>query len=335
MGNQYIDFKFVKENSDVLTILNALDIEGKQTGDEIRIRCINPNHEDENASCDVNTEKRSFFCHSCKIKGSILDLVALVEDCTLREAAIIASEICGIPLSDRTRKNGNTKRKAGTQDRPKKAASTPTSSPAGSCEADLLFSPFTTKLKLDCEHKFGVDRGLSDKLIAEFEMGFQDRGMFKDRWCIPVHDMKGNQLGYTGRWANKRMPKGTEKWLLPPKFPKKEVLFNAHRLGRHMIERGVILVEGPLDAIRLHSMEYPAASLLGTSISERQLEILSDLDVEFVLVMLDGDAPGRKAVPALLEQLSREFYVRDLKIPDGEDPETLSRDFLRENVWGL
>lgn len=334
MGNPYIDYRFVKENSDVSTILDALGITGKVSGDEIRINCIDPNHNDERASCDVNTKKRTYYCHSCGTTGSILDLVAIKQDLDLRDAAVEVATICQIALSARSKNSSQFKRKA-VRSNGHQTPAPKIEAVAEPAEPDLPFSPFSTKLKLNTEHQFGVDRGLTDKLIAQFEMGFQDRGMFADRWCIPIHDKDGNQLGYTGRWAKKTVPKDIEKWMFPKKFPKQEVLFNAHRVNPYMEDHGVILVEGALDTICLHSQEYPVLGLLGTSISEQQIEILLGLEVEFVLVMLDGDAPGRKAVPALLEQLSREFYVRDLKLPDGEDPETLSRDFLRENVWGL
>lgn len=340
MGNQYIDFNYIKTKADVLVVLNALSIECKnQSGDEIRIHCVQPDHEDKKASCDINTRNKAFYCHSCQAHGSILDLVATHRGCGLREASQEIADICNIPVSSRSHPQAHGKKRDKGEAEQNKCPSSP--SPKSEDNSQQVekaeFKPFTTVLKLDTEHKFGVDRRFASELIDQFGMGFQDRGMFKGRWCIPIHDEHGNQLGYTGRYAKKQIPKDIEKWLLPGNFPKQDVLFNAHRISSFLADYcGVVLVEGPTDVMRLHSLEIPALGLLGTSISDEQIRIMLDeFEIEVVIVMMDGDAPGRKAVPGLLKQLCREFFVRDVKLPDGFDPETIAEDFLREAVWGV
>ena len=335
MGNQYIDFNHVKSNADVRAVLEALDIECiKQSGDELRIHCVQPDHEDNRASCDVNTKNKAFFCHSCKAHGSILDLVAAHQGCDLREASQEVADICNIPVSSRSHPQAHGKKHRAAK--AEKDEPLPSQSPEPEAAEQVLFKPFTTVLKLDTEHKFATDRGFTPEQIEQFGMGYQDRGMLKGRWCVPIHDIKGNQLGYTGRYAKKQIPKDVEKWLLPPAFPKQDVLFNAHRIQPLLNDAGVVLVEGPFDVMRLHALNIPSLGLLGTSISDEQIRIMIDeFDIELVILMMDGDAPGRKAVSGLLERLSRDFFVRDVKLPDGHDPETAAQDFLLEAVWGV
>ena len=69
MGNQYIDFNHVKANTNVEAVLDALGIEcKKRSGDEIRIHCIQPDHEDNRASCDVNIKNKApTLSLTCKI----------------------------------------------------------------------------------------------------------------------------------------------------------------------------------------------------------------------------------------------------------------------------
>ena len=340
MGNQYIDFGFVKANADVETVLHALSIECiKRSGAEIRIHCVDPDHLDERASCDVNVQNKAFFCHSCKAQGSILDLVALVRGCDLREAAVEIADVCGIQTSSSSVANAK-KQRSGQQAKGRfssegqKSPSEAASKNGNRSNETDAYVPFTTILKLDGEHRFGDERGFTPEQIKTYAMGYQDRGMFKGRWCMPIHDHQGNQLGYIGRYVKKTVPKEIEKWLLPPNFPKQDVLFNAHRIEERT--ETIVLVEGPFDVIRLQRLGFPSMALLGTSISERQIDILlDDFDVELIVVMLDGDAPGRKAVPALVQRLAQDFFVRDVKLPDGDDPETVAEDFLLEACWGV
>lgn len=82
-------------------------------------------------------------------------------------------------------------------------------------------------------------------MIATFDMGYQDRGLLKNRWCMPVHDAIGGQLGYIGRHAGRSTPWKEPRWLFPEGFPKSSVLFNLHRvLGADMHEGALIVVEG-------------------------------------------------------------------------------------------
>ena len=51
--------------------------------------------------------------------------------------------------------------------------------------------PLSFALKLDSEHPYGDERGLSPEAIEHFETGFCDRGMMKGRWCFPIHNPDG------------------------------------------------------------------------------------------------------------------------------------------------
>lgn len=59
---QYIDFNYIKANADIEAVLNALDISiVRQSGNELRIHCPNPDHEDNKASCDINNAEYGNF----------------------------------------------------------------------------------------------------------------------------------------------------------------------------------------------------------------------------------------------------------------------------------
>ena len=75
----------------------------------------------------------------------------------------------------------------------------------------------------------------------------------------------------------------------------------------------LFLVEGLVDALRLESLAIPAVAILGSSLSEGQIEVLSRVaqrldrvdQVLVVHVFLDTDDPGRRAAVRLLPNLLR------------------------------
>ena len=47
-------------------------------------------------------------------------------------------------------------------------------------------------------------------------------------------------------------------------------------------------------------------------------------------LMLDGDRPGREATDHLLPRLADRFFVRAVRLPDREKPDTVPEQFLLE-----
>lgn len=116
------------------------------------------------------------------------------------------------------------------------------------------------ELKLDPAHPYLAERRLSPALIREFGLGYCARGVMAGRICIPIHDAVGQRVAYAGRWPGDDVPEDEEHYKLPPKFHKRAVLYNLHRVppGEH-----IILVEGYWSAIRLHALGFPVAALMG------------------------------------------------------------------------
>lgn len=321
----YIDFKHVVTNADVMTVLNKLAevvparLNPRQTnGAEIRFHC--PLHDDQTPSASVNAENRMFRCHACQAEGDILHLVAEALRIDKRAACRRINEWTGCGLS---RTQSNTQR-----GRPPKADD---KRPARKRE----WRPFTKTLDLDADHPWGEH--FTGGECVEFGMGYQAAGFMKERWCVRLHDADGNPLGYTGRWLYQDLPENTPRWLFGPGFPKSEFLFNHHRLERNdegkLLADHLLVVEGPTDAIRLHSLGLPVVALLGTSVSSRQLELLATLGMGQVLLLLDGDEQGRAAVPSVLGQIAQVTFVRDVVLPPGEDPQSVEEEFFRKHLW--
>src|SRR4051794_24652594 len=123
--------------------------------------------------------------------------------------------------------------------------------------------------------------------------------------------------------------RGEERYKLPAKFQNSRVLFNLHRIaaGEH-----VVLVEGYWSAIRLHALDIPVAALMGWSVSPEQIALLRERGTRFVTLLLDGADTGRRGRERVLPELARSFFVSAPLLPEGEKPDTLSEQQLRELV---
>jgi DNA primase len=351
MPQQYVDFAFVKEHASFERVLAHYNLKLTGAGAQRAVLC--PFHRERKASCKVELERKIFHCFGCGTKGNILEFVATLDDIDLRAAAIKIAEVCDIDTAP-PRQGGQRDRRADQQGKPAAApkparksraapqegAQAPTAgksrsqrtarSEAAAAAPDAPTNPpLTFALKLDPEHPYLVDRGLSAELVAEFGLGFCSRGLMGGRICIPIHDEDGNLVAYAGRWPGDDVPDDQERYKLPAKFHKSRVLFNLHRVaaGEH-----VVLVEGYWSVFRLHALGVPVVGLMGWSVSPEQVALLRERGVRFVTLLLDGDDAGQAARERVLPDLSNAFFVSAPVLPDGEKPDTISEASLRELV---
>ncbi|MNS08996.1 DNA primase [compost metagenome] len=119
---------------------------------------------------------------------------------------------------------------------------------------------------------------------------------------------------------------------------KSDVLFGSSqasgRLAAGETNHGLFVVEGLMDALRLHSLGFAAVGILGTSLSSRQADQVrrlctpDDSSVVPVHLFLDADDAGRRAAAAALRGLltAKDPAPVDVVWPDREgDPDELLR----------
>ncbi len=114
-----VDFAVIKAAADFGRVLQHYDRAGelsltatKGRGDQVMIHC--PFHDDSQASLSVNTGKGLFHCFNeggCGARGNVLDFVQRMEtehgrEGSLRDAAIVLADICGIAQDDAERPSG-------------------------------------------------------------------------------------------------------------------------------------------------------------------------------------------------------------------------------------
>ncbi len=118
---------------------------------------------------------------------------------------------------------------------------------------------------------------------------------------------KLNYFNTNGRWA--------ESYLFL-------IDYVAKKFSKHGI---IVLVEGPRDALRLIALGIPAVALLGTghAQNEKKFNLLSNLDIDTVILAFDGDEAGRTAAKKANALLKDEYKVFKYKMKDGQDICTL------------
>lgn len=150
---------------------------------------------------------------------------------------------------------------------------------------------------------------------------------FRGRLLFPIHDLRGRVVGFGGRILRD----GEPKYLNSPESPifhKGSMLYNLHQ-AKHAIRKAeaAVVVEGYFDVLRLvlSGIENVVAPM-GTAMTGDQATLLRRFAPTAIL-MYDSDAAGQRATfRAGDELLKREFRVKVVTMPPGEDPDTLARN---------
>lgn len=339
-GELWVDFKAVKAEVTIEAVLKRYGILEKfeRKGDRLIGPC--PIHKGTNKkqfSASVSTGGWKCFSGHCGKGGNVIDLVAAVEGVPFRDAALLLQGWFGI-TPRRSAKDSDDSRCSADSSGEEPERPTPTEMkdgkeagpPSRIVERDATENqPLTFQLKLETAHTYLTERGLADKTIVHFGLGFATRGSMKDRIAIPVHNERGDLIAYAGRWAGKAddLPAGEGKYKLPAGFHKGHVVYNLHRATGQ--SNRVIVVEGFWAVFWLTQCGFPnVVALMGSSATERQLDLIVER-FKGVQLLLDGDDAGRAAAAKIASDLVRRVWVRVLECPDKLQPDRLPAHELK------
>ena len=110
-------------------------------------------------------------------------------------------------------------------------------------------------------------------------------------------------------------------------FPKhsfiSEILFGYDLFSK---SKKIVIVEGIWDVLALWGLKIPTMGLLGSSLSKRQAQLLSNTKADIIYIMLDGSVPmvQLKKIQALLFDFCLDKEIRICVLPDGKDPDEAS-----------
>jgi len=198
-----------------------------------------------------------------------LDLVALLEGCAVREAALLLRDgfaVAAMPDEVRT-KQRVTKRKV-------------------FCNPPLNF----TLRGVDCAHAYLSGRGIATRTAARFGVGFYPGpGLMRGRVVIPIHNEGGGLVGYAGRSLDGSEPR----YKFPGGFGKSQVLFNFHRAAATSCDT-VIVVEGFFDCLKVYQATgyENGVALMGAELYEHPARLLRERFAAGAVRRGSGAAPG-------------------------------------------
>jgi 5S rRNA maturation endonuclease (ribonuclease M5) len=306
------DFRRIKQCFPIDGVLARYDLKLRPAGPHtLHGPCPLPTHTSRQSreSFSVNLARRVWSCHSAsciaarhgRLGGHVIDLVAIMEGCSLHQA--------GIRLQDWFGGCGPTSHPAPLRPVAVKASAAQPNRPLG----------FALR-GIDTRHRYLTQRGISSATAQWFGVGmYQGAGFLAGRCVIPIRDEQSRLVAYVGRAVNGQEPK----YRFPAGFRKSQVLFNLDR-ATEADSPSVIVVEGFFDAMKVHQAGHPGVvALMGSSFSQRQSELLLSRFAS-VTLMLDGDQPGRRAAEVIAELLTPKVRVHQVELPNRVQPDQLS-----------
>lgn len=335
-------------NNEIITqIKDSLDI-ADIIGERVKLRRTSrgfmglcPFHQEDTPSFHIYTDTQSYYCFGCHESGNIFSYVMKSENLSFPEALRLLADRAGIKLPSYRRESTDTY--AVLNMAAKFFADILTSDSGSSARAyisrrklddsdigrySLGYSPNSW----DALTKFLRNRKISDKdilasgLALQNSHGLYDR--FRGRLIFPIHDITGKVIAFGGRLIDGQ----GAKYINSPEGPiysKRRNLYMLDTARNAIREKGrSILVEGYMDALRLHKCGFTeAVASLGTSLTAEQAGLLSRYAAK-CYICYDSDSAGQAAAVKgmyVLAEHGLSVYVAE--IPDGKDPD----EFLCNN----
>ena len=212
----------------------------------------------------------------------------------------------------------------------------PTAKPAPAPDNSGPNKPLKFRLeKLERNHPYLAERGLTAETIIDFGVGFCGKGMMADRIAIPIHNPEGYVVAYAGRWPGEPPDEDTEKYKLPPGFRKSLELYNIDRAIKEPKDAPLVIVEGFFDCMKLHQHGCrKVVALMGSTLSTAQEELIRHHSTasSLVLVMLDEDEAGQAGRDDVACRLSKFCFV---KVHQFDEPDTQPEHLSAEDVHSL
>ncbi len=178
------------------------------------------------------------------------------------------------------------------------------------------------------EAGFTQQRLLEVGVLGESEKGFI-YDVFRDRIMFPFFDLKGNIVGYSGRYITPQEKSG--KYINTgdtPLFKKGLHLFGLYQ-AREAISRydNVYLVEGQFDVLSMHDVGVRnTIAGSGTALTPEQIQLIGRFTKKVTLIY-DSDTAGINASLKNCEALlAAGFQVSAVPLPNGQDPDDLARE---------
>lgn len=336
----------IKYKNDIESVISPY-VELKRRGKNLVGLC--PFHNEKTPSFTVYPENGSFYCFGCGVGGDVFSFVKLIENLDYVDAIRFLAEKSGIVINENEYDNSMEKLRNTVYEINRESARFFHSylmSENGKWALDYLTG---RGLSLKTIKHFGLgaapdswdglinhlkSKGFSlSDMVAANVVGKSQRGTYYDRFrrrvMFPIINVRGRVVAFSGR-AMPGDDKAGGKYVNTSDtvvYKKGENLFGIN-FAKNCCEDRIILVEGNMDVVSLHQAGFEnTVAALGTAFTPEEAKLLSRYTKEIVLT-LDADAAGQKAVRRAGEILKDTgLNVRVIVVPDGKDPD----EYIKKN----
>jgi DNA primase len=335
--------------SDIVELIGAR-VPLKKSGREYKARC--PFHDEKSPSFWVSPDKQFYHCFGCGAHGTVLGFLMNHDRLSFPEAVEDLAARAGVEIP---REAGGTEERSAPGEPLYAMMARVAAHWAQLLKSDRRASDYAARRGLepatvdrfligyaanswnDVLHRFGVDEP-SRRTLAETGLvierdaaqardGDRHYDRFRDRLMFPIRDARGRVIAFGGRVIDQ----GEPKYLNSPETPlfhKGRELYGLYEVRQSRAPlRRLIVVEGYMDAVRLHQAGITyAVATLGTATTPEHLKRIFRL-VSEVVFAFDGDRAGRAAAWRALQNALPEARegreIRFLFLPEGHDPDSL------------
>ncbi len=316
----------------------------KRSGRNFKALC--PFHSEKTPSFTVSSEKQIFHCFGCGAGGNVFSFVMRKENMTFPEAVRFLARRANIELPEHDSRTASRKElllklhelAAGFYHWGLTGSKNGALARAYLKDRDIRKDMISTfrlgyaQPSWESFYNHARKKGYDPETLLEAGLilkrpkggGYYDR--FRNRLIVPVRDVQGAVIAFGGRVLDNSQPKYINS---PdtPLFRKGSVLFGLHLAREAIRKRGeAILGEGYFDVIRAHQKKIEnMICSQGTAFTDIQAQVLRRY-TDKVVVAYDADQAGTEAaLRGLAVFLQKNFEVRVVILPPGEDPDSYIR----------
>lgn len=329
----------IKNSVDIVEIISRY-VELESHGKNMFGLC--PFHDDHSPSMSVSREKQIFTCFVCGQTGTVFDFLQKYENISFIESVKICADSAGIPLNIKNYKenikhsdlydmyelaskfyqnNINTNDGKEAKEYLNKRQITNDIIKHFKIGLALNNSKLSkTLLKKEYKEKDLLNSGLINK------NGYDYYDTFYDRIMIPIEDLTGKIVGFSGRLYNKEKDKNNAKYINTKEteiFKKGEILYNyknAKDEARKL--KTVIIMEGYMDLFRAYSIGVKNVVVsMGTAVTKEQANLLKKM-ADNIILCFDGDEAGAHATYSTSNELIKlGITPKVVRLPENLDPD--------------
>lgn len=341
MGYSREDIDRVRQATDLVDLVSAVT-KVKRSGRSFMAIC--PFHEEKSPSMSLDNARGLYHCFGCQKGGDVFTFLTETQGLDFSEAVEELARRAGIQIES----DPDAGRRRGRRDALKEAVRRAievyhtrlrTGPDAGPARAYVRSRGYDVDIVSEYRLGYAPEgwttlvgelraAGISDQTMIDAGLARRGKGgrvydYFRGRVMFPIHDLRGDPVGFGARLLSG----DGAKYLNSPETPiyhKSSLLYGLDRARAAISRSGrSVVVEGYTDVIALHQAGVPeVVATCGTALTDEHFDLLRRF-ADRVVLAFDADEAGAEAARRtsdLEAPVRLDLDMRVAIMPDGGDP---------------